>query len=128
MGYYLSPMKRHPRASGRRGPRTTVRRSFALPARLVEAVLEATPEGGPGNLNAIVRRALEEYVAQREEEAFAREMEEMARDPDTIRVNAEILRDFRGTEGDGLEGFPWTGGEPEDPAARVPRGDPGGGG
>ncbi len=122
MCYFTSPMKRHRSAKTRRPPGSPVRRSFVLPARLVEAVFEATPKGGPGNLNAIVRCALEEYVARREEEEFAREMEEMARDPDIIRVNAEILRDFRGTEGDGLAAFPWTGGRPVDPAARAPRG------
>ena len=80
----------------------TVRRSFALPARLVEEVRESTPEDGPGNLNAIVRTALEEYVARRKEEAFAEEMARMARDPDIQREIAAIGREFAGTEGDGL--------------------------
>jgi len=115
-------MKKPTAARKRRRPPTTLRRSFALPASLIEAVFEATPADGPGNLNAIVRCALTEYVARRKEEEFARSMEEMAADPDTIRVNAEIARDYAGTEGDGLARFPWTGGEPEDPAARVPRG------
>ena len=116
-------MKSHPSARKRRRTGSSIRRSFVLPARLVEAVFEATPAGGPGNLNAIVRCALSEYVARREEEAFAREMQEMAREPGIRRVNAAIAREFAGAEGDGLAAFPWTGGVPDDPDMRIPRGE-----
>ena len=116
-------MKRHPPKGKRRRADSSVRRSFVLQARLVEAVFEATPADGPGNLNAIVRCALSEYVARRKEEEFAREMQEMARDPDIQREMAAIARDFAGTEGDGLAAYPWTGGVPEDPDMRIPRGE-----
>ncbi len=87
-----------------RKPKTrgTVRRSFALPARLLEEVLAAAPAGGPGNLNALVRSALEEYVARRRGEAFAEEMARMAADPAVRRASRDIQRKFRCTEGDGL--------------------------
>jgi hypothetical protein len=115
-------MKAHStRRKGRRAL-TTVRRSFAIPARLIEEVLEATPADGPGNLNAIVRCALAEYVARRKDEEFGREMERMAADPEIQRENESILRDFAGTTADGLERFPWTGGRPSDPEARSPKG------
>jgi hypothetical protein len=55
-------------------------------------------------------------------DAFARAMERIARDPDARRVNAEIARDFNGTDGDRLEDLPWTGGRPEEPVMRAPRG------
>lgn len=88
----------------RRPPSGTARRSFALPARLLEEVREATPPGGPGNLNAIVRAALEEYVARRQEEAFAEDMARMAADPQIQALNRAIDREFRCTERDGLHG------------------------
>ena len=69
-----------------------VRRSVALPRRLVEQVSEAAPEELRGNVNALVRTALEEYVRSREREAFEREMDAMAADPGMRSVNAEIFR------------------------------------
>ena len=80
----------------------TVRRSFALPLRLIEEVREVAPEEGPGNLNALVRVALEQYVARRRDEEFGEEMERMAQDPDIRRETALIVQEFRFTEGDGL--------------------------
>ena len=80
----------------------TVRRSFALPLRLIEEVLEAVPPGGPGNLNALVRVALEEYVARRKDEEFGEAMERMAQDPQVRRVSDLINKEFRSAEGDGL--------------------------
>lgn len=79
-----------------------IRRSFALPAKLVERVSEAAPAEFGSNLNAIVRTALEEYARAREREAFEREMEEMAADPWIRQVNAEIFREFERIEGEGL--------------------------
>lgn len=87
----------------RRRPATgTARRSFALPARLLEEVREATPPSGPGNLNAIVRVALEQYVARRREEAFEEEMERMSRDPRIQAENRAIDLEFRRFEAGGL--------------------------
>ena len=86
-----------------KGPaKGTVRRSFALPARLVEEVREATPQDGPSSLNAVVRVALEQYVARRKEQEFAEAMERMAADPQVRRIIRRDMRDFRCTEMDGL--------------------------
>ena len=92
-------MKKPHRAKRKSG---TVRRSFALPLRLLEEVREVAPDEGPGNLNALVRVALEQYVARRKDEDFGEEMERMAQDPDIQRESALILQEFRFTEGDGL--------------------------
>jgi hypothetical protein len=79
-----------------------VRRSVALPVKLVEQVSEAAPPDVRGNLNAIVRTALEEYVRKREREAFRREMQEMAADPQVRAINEQINREFDPFVGDGL--------------------------
>jgi predicted DNA-binding ribbon-helix-helix protein len=94
-----TPMKKPRRKMRRSG---TVRRSFALPLRLIEEVREATPSDGPGNLNALVRVALEEYLARRRDEEFGEAMERMADDPQVRRVSDLINREFRSAEGDGL--------------------------
>lgn len=93
------------RKKGGRRP-GVVRRSFALPARLVEQVSEAAPEECAGNLNAIVRTALEEYVRRKEDEEFEREMERMAADPQIQAVNAELNHAFRHALMDGLPNDP----------------------
>jgi len=79
-----------------------VRRSVALPARLVEQVSEAAPPEFRGNLNGIVRTALEEYLRTREREAFDREMERMAADPQVRRVNRDLFRAWQALDGEGL--------------------------
>lgn len=84
------------------GPRRTIRRSFALPAKLVEQVSEAAPPEHGGNLNAIVRTALEEYVERHRNAAFAEEMRRMAGDPQIRAVNADLNEAFRGTLMDGV--------------------------
>jgi hypothetical protein len=97
-----------PKSAGSRGrrpkasPGGTVRRSVALPSRLVEQVSEAAPPDVRGNLNAVVRTALEEYVRNRRRAAFESEMAEMAADPQIRAANAEILREFEATDGEGL--------------------------
>ena len=94
----------HMSAHDPRGPaKGTVRRSFALPARLVEEVREAAPEDGPKSLNAVVRVALEQFVARRREEEFAEAMERMAADPQVRRLCRKLDREFRCTEMDGLD-------------------------
>jgi metal-responsive CopG/Arc/MetJ family transcriptional regulator len=80
----------------------TVRRSFALPYRLLEEVIRVAPPEGPDNLNALVREALEEYVVRRRDEAFAEEMARMAKDPQVRRESKRIDEEFRAAEGDGL--------------------------
>jgi hypothetical protein len=86
----------------RRRRRTVVRRSVALPASLVEQVSEAAPPEYRGNLNGIVRTALEEYLRNRRREAFERAMEAMAADPEVRAVSAEILRSLEPSDGESL--------------------------
>jgi hypothetical protein len=62
-------------------------------------------------------------LARRKDEEFGREMERMARDPQFRRVTAQILKEFRCTDGDGLEGFPYTE-DPTPPPPRARRGRP----
>jgi len=88
--------------SARRKRSNVVRRSVALPTRLVEQVSEAAPPEYRGNLNAVVRTALEEYVRNRRREAFDEEMERMAADPQIRAENEAIHREFEGTLADGL--------------------------
>jgi len=88
----------------RPGRPTSLRRSFVLPVRLLKEVREATPSDGPGNLNAMVRAALEDYVARRRDARFAEQVAKMARDPDLRRAGTAIAREFRGAERDGLPG------------------------
>lgn len=94
MCYILCAMKKHKEAR-------TVRRSIALPARLVEEVTMLAP-GAATNWNRLVITALEEYAAQRKRARFEETMAAMAADP-TIRAEAKkIARAFRRTERDGL--------------------------
>ena len=79
----------------------TVRRSIALPARLVKEVTMLAPDAAK-NWNRLVISALEEYAAQRKRARFEEAMAVMAADP-AIRTEAEkIDRAFRKTERDGL--------------------------
>lgn len=81
-----------------------MRRSFALPVRLVEQVSEAAPPEYGSNLNAVVRTALEEYVRNRRREALRRQIEAMSGDPDVRAANAEILRQTESIDAEGLPG------------------------
>ncbi len=97
-----SPRKaRRPKTRGAKGT-PVVRRSIALPARLIERVIEVSPAEDGGNLNATVRRALEEFVQRSEREAWAGDLASMAAD---LQIRAEIEAidgEFRPTESDGL--------------------------
>ena len=80
----------------------TVRRSVALPKRLVEEVTSAAPEPLRGNLNRLVIVALEEFAARRKAKAFAEAMRQMASDPAIQRECASISQEFAAAEADGL--------------------------
>ena len=97
-----SPTKTKPK----RSKSSVVRRSFVLPARLVEQVSEAAPPEYGDNLNAAVRHALEEFVRRKDDEEFAREMAAMAADPQIQAVNAELNHAFRHALMDGLPDDP----------------------
>ena len=85
---------------------TTVRRSVALPARLVQEILELAPKDEGQNFNRLVRVALEEYLQAHRTRAFAQAMSDMAHDPAIRRESAAITRAFRSAEADGLPNEP----------------------
>ena len=68
------------KSKSKRSKSSVVRRSFVLPARLVERVGEAAPPEYGDNLNAAVRHALEEFVRRKDDEEFARDY------PSNVRV------------------------------------------
>ncbi len=80
----------------------TVRRSFALPRRIVTEAAAVAPAELQTNLNRLVTTALEEYTAIRRQQAFEAAMAAMAEDPAVIRVSGDLLAAFRSTEADGL--------------------------
>lgn len=80
----------------------TVRRSVALPRRLVdEATALASPDQKQ-NFNSLVRFALQEFAARRKASAFEEAMARMARDPAIRRESSGIDRHFAGADADGL--------------------------
>jgi hypothetical protein len=81
----------------------TVRRSVALPARLVEEATRLAPGELRDNLNRLVVISLEEYVKHRRAIAFEKAMAEMAADPAIRSECGSIAADFAGTERDGLK-------------------------
>jgi len=81
----------------------TVRRSVALPRRLVDqATALATPEL-LRSFNGVVRAALHEFVAHRQAQAFEQAMGKMARDPAIRRELAHMGRAFADADADGLD-------------------------
>jgi len=80
----------------------TIRRSFALPGRLVREATTASPPELKGNLNRLVTVALQEYVARLRQREFESAISRMAADPAIRRENARIGKAFRKTDGDGL--------------------------
>ena len=80
----------------------TVRRSVAIPRRLVEQATTVASREMRHNFNRLVRQALEEFVSHRRSRAFAEAMPEMARDPAIRAVYSDISRHFTPAEGDGL--------------------------
>ena len=81
---------------------TKIRRTVALPSRLVGEVTALAPPSLRGNLNRLVTVALEEFAARRKALAFEQAMANMAADP-AIRAESEaILREFAPAESDGI--------------------------
>ena len=89
-------MKKHTKES------KTVRRSIALPRRLVEEVLRLAPAEAASNWNRLVVVALEEYAAHRKRAKLEEAMAAMAADPAIRGEMRSIDRLFRKTERDGL--------------------------
>ena len=80
----------------------TVRRSVALPRRLVEEVTAVAPSELRGNLNRLVTVALEEFARCQKARAFEEAMAKMAADPAIQAECAAISAEFAGAEEDGL--------------------------
>lgn len=74
---------------------TTEKVTFTLPAEMVRQMREIVQKGGVASQNALVREALQHQLKRLREEAFAREMEEAARDPLFMQDMEESMQDFR---------------------------------
>jgi len=81
----------------------TIRRSFALPGRLVMEATEASPPDLRGNLNRLVKVALQEFVARRKRKDFENAMARMSADPAIRLENRRIAKEFRRADSDGFE-------------------------
>jgi hypothetical protein len=84
-------------------PPKTVRRSVALPYKLIEEVRTVAPPELRENLNRLVTVALQDFVTQRKKRSFEESMAQMAADP-AIRVECAVLsKEFAIAEADGLK-------------------------
>ena len=81
----------------------TVRRSVALPRRLVEEVSSLAPPDAARNWNRLVIVALEEYAARQRSARLEESMAAMAADPAIRAETKSIDKLFRKTERDGLK-------------------------
>lgn len=81
----------------------TIRRSVALPYKLIEEVLTVAPPELRENLNRLVTVALQDFVIQRKKRSFEESMAQMAADP-AIRTECAVLsKEFAIAEADGLK-------------------------
>ena len=80
----------------------SVRRSIALPRRLVDEVSSVAPPELKANWNRLVTVALEEFARNRRAQEFERAMRRMAGDPAIRRESLAIHREFARAEADGL--------------------------
>ena len=95
----MCDMKRHTKLA--KGA-ATVRRSIALPRRLLEEVTRDAPADAASNWNRLVVTALEEYAERQKLAKLEEAMGRMAADP-AIRAEIKTIdRLFRNTERDGL--------------------------
>jgi hypothetical protein len=90
-------MKKHTKVT------QTVRRSVALPRRLVEEVVKFAPADASSNWNRLVVTALEEYAARQKRAKLEEALAAMASDPAIRAEMKAISKLFRGTERDGLK-------------------------
>ncbi len=80
----------------------TVRRSVAVPRKLIEEIHRVAPPGLEDNFNRLVITALRDYSARRKKEFFEKEMAQMAANPDIRFVLTDISAEFTRAESDGL--------------------------
>jgi hypothetical protein len=81
----------------------TVRRSVALPYKLIEEVRTVAPLALRENLNRLVTVALQDFVTQRKKRAFEESMAQMAADPAICAECAILSKEFTIAEADGLK-------------------------
>jgi len=79
-----------------------VRRSVALPRKLVEEAQRTAPASLRGNFNQLVVVSLKFWIEMRKRQELENEIALMARDPGICNENANILLEFEQTELDGL--------------------------
>ncbi|MBI3925755.1 MAG: hypothetical protein HY319_09460 [Armatimonadetes bacterium] len=72
----------------------TVRRSVALPRRLLEELAAVTPPELKGNFNRLVHELLREFIDRQRRNEFEEDMEQMGRDPEILDETAAMCRDF----------------------------------
>ena len=82
------------------GATRTIRRSFALPGRLMMEATETSPPDLRGNLNRLVKVALREFVAGRKRSDFENAMARMSADPAIRLENRRIAKEFRRADSD----------------------------
>jgi hypothetical protein len=81
----------------------TVRRSVALPYKLIEEVRTVAPPELRENLNRLVTVALQDFVIQRKKQFFEEAMAQMAADPAIRKECAALSKEFSIAETDGLK-------------------------
>jgi hypothetical protein len=84
-------------------PPKTVRRSVALPYKLIEEVRTVAPPELRDNLNRLVTVALQDFVIQRKKQFFEEAMAQMAADPAIRKECAALSKEFAIAEADGLK-------------------------
>ena len=82
---------------------TIVRRSVALPRKLVDQAKSVAPEGVRENFNRLVILALEDFAARRKKKAFEEAMDRMGADPEILVASQAVNGDFQKAERDGLD-------------------------
>lgn len=85
-----------------RGRSTVVRRSVALPEKLVKEALAWAPPESAGNLNRLVAESLADFIARKKARAFEDAMVAMAADPAIRKECAAIANEFASADLDGL--------------------------
>jgi len=81
----------------------TIRRSVALPRRLVAEAANVAPAEAKSNFNRLVTIALRDYAAAHRARTFEQTMADMAADPAIRAESTAIQQEYRATESDGLQ-------------------------
>ena len=79
-----------------------VRRSVALPSKLVDEVLACAPPEIGRNLNRLVALSLRDFVTRQKAMAFEAAMAVMAADPELRSASNQISDEFAPAEMDGI--------------------------